>query len=72
MFWLPLLTLFGLLSTGKCSDKRSIIQNGQVKPTSYPNTAIDASTYSFHTYPANASELSYKGRWDSKKVSWWA
>ncbi|KAL1840850.1 hypothetical protein VTJ49DRAFT_7693 [Mycothermus thermophilus] len=49
-----------------------ILQNGQVRETNFPNTRIDPSDYTFTTYPANASEISYKGRWDSKHVSWWS
>ncbi len=71
MFWLLVLVACHLFSLGACSGE-TIIQNGQVKATTYPNTAIDVSAYAFHSYAANASELSYKGRWDSKKVSWWA
>jgi hypothetical protein len=72
MRWLSTLAVLALFSIGECSVKRSIVQNGQVKPTNYPNTAINAAAYALHSYPANASELAYKGRWDSKKVSWWA
>ncbi|KAK3939420.1 lipase [Diplogelasinospora grovesii] len=51
----------------------TILQNGQVKITNYPDTRIiNASASSFTTYPANAAEVSYKGRWDSKHVSWWS
>ena len=50
----------------------TILQNGQVRTTNFPNTRIDPSNYEFDTYPANASEISYKGRWDSKYVSWWS
>jgi hypothetical protein len=49
-----------------------ILQNGQLRITDYPNTVIDPSTYNFNTYPPDASELSYKGRWDSKHISWWS
>ncbi|KAH8199012.1 hypothetical protein TruAng_006841 [Truncatella angustata] len=35
-------------------------------------TKIDASSYSFQTFSATAPELSYKGRWDSRKISWWS
>lgn len=52
-------------------QERTILQNGQVRATDYPNTEVDASTYSFTTYPPNASEISYKGRWDADYVSWW-
>jgi hypothetical protein len=50
----------------------TILQNGQVRVTNFPDTRIDPSAYSFRTYPADASEISYKGRWDSKHVSWWS
>ncbi|OTB15330.1 hypothetical protein K445DRAFT_318164 [Daldinia sp. EC12] len=50
----------------------TILQNGQVRITDYPDTKIDISSYDFRTYDENATELSYKGRWDSKKVSWWS
>ena len=72
MLWFLVLALRGMFAPVECSTKRSIIQNGQVKVTAYPNTAIDTSAYTLNSYPANASELSYKGRWDSNKVSWWS
>ncbi|KAF4616262.1 hypothetical protein G7Y89_g15144 [Cudoniella acicularis] len=50
----------------------TILQNGQVRITNYPNTVIDASAYQFQSFSPNASELSYKGRWDSKYLSWWS
>ncbi|KAK4102995.1 Lipase, GDSL-like protein [Parathielavia hyrcaniae] len=50
----------------------TILQNGQIRATSFPDTRIDPSTYSFTTYPADAPEISYKGRWDSQHVSWWS
>ncbi|CAJ2504314.1 Uu.00g117080.m01.CDS01 [Anthostomella pinea] len=50
----------------------TILQNGQVRVTDYPETKVDASAYDFQTYDANATEISYKGRWDSKKVGWWS
>lgn len=52
-------------------QERTILQNGQVRVTDYPNTQIDPSAYSFTTYQPNASEISYKGRWDADYVSWW-
>ena len=51
---------------------RTILENGHARETNYPDTKIDISAYDFKTYPNNATEISYKGRWDSKKVSWWA
>lgn len=52
-------------------QERTILQNGQVRITDYPDTKIDPSAYSFTTYQPNASEISYKGRWDASYVSWW-
>ncbi|KAI0020678.1 SGNH hydrolase-type esterase domain-containing protein [Xylariomycetidae sp. FL0641] len=54
------------------SVRATILQNGQVRITDYPETKVDVSLYDFRTYDADAVELSYKGRWDSKKVSWWS
>lgn len=49
----------------------TIFQNDQVRITDYPNTVIDPDDYDFTTYPPSSAELSYKGRWDSKYISWW-
>lgn len=51
----------------------TILQNGQVRETNFPDTRVsDLIAYDFNTYDADAAELSYKGRWDSKKVSYWS
>ncbi|KAF2268167.1 acetylxylan esterase [Lojkania enalia] len=53
----------------------TILQNGQVRETHFLNTRtapITANTTGWKTYGPNATELSYKGRWDSKHISWWA
>jgi hypothetical protein len=53
----------------------TILQNGQVRETHFLDTKIDridANSTAWRTYGANATELSYKGRWDSKHISWWA
>lgn len=49
----------------------TILQNGQVRITDYPDTAIAslASNSSWRTYSPNATELSYKGRWDAQHIS---
>ncbi|KAH7361212.1 acetylxylan esterase [Pyrenochaeta sp. MPI-SDFR-AT-0127] len=66
--------LCGFLSTiTLCSS--TILQNGQVRETYFPDTkvaAIGTNSTGWKTYGANATELSYKGRWDSKHISWWA
>ncbi|APA11901.1 hypothetical protein sscle_08g066710 [Sclerotinia sclerotiorum 1980 UF-70] len=50
----------------------TIWQNDQVRITNYPDTKIDLDSYNLASFPPNSSELSYKGRWDSKYVSWWS
>ncbi|KAK4157028.1 lipase [Chaetomidium leptoderma] len=70
-----MLSLSGLAVAGLALFSQvsaTILQNGQVRETSFPDTRIDPSASSFRTYPANATEISYKGRWDSKHVSWWS
>lgn len=51
----------------------TILQNGQVREDPYPgqaaNITLDAS---WRTYDASADEIAYKGRWDSKHISWWS
>lgn len=49
-----------------------ILQNGQVRETNYPDTTTTLTCDSFETYDNDAEEIHYMGRWDSKKVSWWA
>ena len=52
-----------------------ILQNGQRRENPYPGQATSISVQGNSTwkqYPASASELSYKGRWDSKYISWWS
>ncbi|KAG9238734.1 GDSL-like Lipase/Acylhydrolase-like protein [Amylocarpus encephaloides] len=61
-----------LIATVVYLTSATILQNGQVRITNYPNTVIDAAAYQFQSYQANATELSYKGRWDSKYLSWWS
>ena len=53
----------------------TILQNGQVRPNDYPNTAISSASTAnsgWTTYPPSAPELSYKGRWDHQYISWWS
>ena len=64
------LAILGLALISRVSA--TILQNGQVRETNFPDTRIDRSAHSFKTYPANAPEISYKGRWDSQHVSWWS
>ncbi|KAL2198531.1 Lipase, GDSL-like protein [Corynascus similis CBS 632.67] len=70
MVSLSSLAIFGLSLVSQISA--TILQNGQVRDTNFLDTRIDPSAYSFKSYPANATEISYKGRWDSKYVSWWS
>ena len=53
--------------------RASILQNGQPRIEAYPNTtikAINAATdLQWKTYQPNATQISYKGRWDAKYTS---
>jgi hypothetical protein len=70
MLSLSRLAVLGLAFVSQASA--TILQNGQVRETNFPDTRADLSAHSFKTYSANAKEISYKGRWDSKHVSWWS
>ncbi|KAF1962933.1 acetylxylan esterase [Byssothecium circinans] len=57
----------------------TIYENGHERETHFVETKIASigsnnTQYStqWTTYGPNATELSYKGRWDSRHVSWWA
>ncbi|KAF2257227.1 GDSL-like Lipase/Acylhydrolase-like protein [Trematosphaeria pertusa] len=67
-------TLCGLASLVTLSTS-TIFQNGQERETHFIDTRvapITANSTGWKTYGPNATELAYKGRWDSKHVSWWA
>lgn len=60
---------FAALSTA------TILQNGQVRETHFLDTkipSIGTNSTGWKTFGPNVTELSYKGRWDSKHISWWA
>lgn len=54
----------------------TILQNGQVRTTDYHDTTIAPILNGRHshwkTYGPSCGELSYKGRWDDKYISWWS
>ena len=53
----------------------TILQNGQVRTIDYPDTTVSSIPINdslWTTYPPSALELSYKGRWDEKHISWWS
>lgn len=52
----------------------TILQNGQVRNTDFANTSIASVTVSSNwtSYGPNATEISYKGRWDEQYISWWS
>lgn len=56
------------------SVSATIYQNTQQRDDPYPGqaTVVTLDDGAWNTYPANASEISYKGRWDSKHISWWS
>lgn len=70
-----MLTNFALAAFAALTSA-TILQNGQVRTTAYPNITIPAilgdHNSSWTTYGPGASELSYKGRWDEKYISWWS
>ncbi|KAE8342096.1 hypothetical protein BDV24DRAFT_162651 [Aspergillus arachidicola] len=51
----------------------TILENGQERLNPYPGQAEEVSVDdSWKSYGADASEISYKGRWDSSYTSWWS
>ncbi|PVI07148.1 Lipase, GDSL-like protein [Periconia macrospinosa] len=53
----------------------TIYENGRERPTRFIDTKIaslGSNATAWSTYGPNATELSYKGRWDSQHISWWA
>lgn len=50
----------------------TILENGRPRVTDFPDTKVELAVDNYETYDADADEISYKGRWDSKKISWWA
>ncbi|KAL2839831.1 SGNH hydrolase-type esterase domain-containing protein [Aspergillus pseudoustus] len=71
-------TLLGLLSASLLASSASatILENGQLRLNPYPgqarplNCGIDKAAW--RTYEPDAEEISYKGRWDEKHISWWS
>ncbi|KAL4907761.1 hypothetical protein BDW74DRAFT_148067 [Aspergillus multicolor] len=51
----------------------TIMENGQPRLDPWPGqlSTIDLDS-SWRSYDADAPEISYKGRWDSKHISWWS
>ncbi|KAL3454231.1 SGNH hydrolase-type esterase domain-containing protein [Aspergillus insuetus] len=70
--WSPSFLLTTLLSWS-VSVSATILQNGQPRDDPYPGqvSTIDLDS-SWRNYDADAPEISYKGRWDSKHISWWS
>ncbi|KAJ0375203.1 hypothetical protein COL26b_006575 [Colletotrichum chrysophilum] len=50
----------------------TILENGRPRITDFPDTKVNLADGQYETYNADAEEISYKGRWDSKMISWWA
>lgn len=50
----------------------TILENGRPRTTDFIDTKVKLAAGDYKTYEADAEEISYKGRWDSKKTSWWA
>lgn len=67
----PLLYVTGLLPFVQAT----ILQNQQVRDDPYPGQAsivTVTNNTNWRLYPPNATEISYKGRWDSQYISWWS
>jgi hypothetical protein len=69
---MKLSSIYGTIVAAASLASATIWQNDQVRITDYPDTVIDPSGYQLNSYPPNATELSYKGRWDSKFISWYS
>lgn len=50
----------------------TILENGRPRITDFPDTKVNLADGQYETYNADVEEISYKGRWDSKMISWWA
>lgn len=52
----------------------TMLQNGQIRDTAFANTSIASvnSNSNWTSYGPNATEISYKGRWDTQHISWWS
>ncbi|KAL9114850.1 MAG: hypothetical protein Q9227_001093 [Pyrenula ochraceoflavens] len=69
------LALFSVLASLATIAQATIFQNEQVRDDPYPGQATivtAANSSAWRTYPPNATEISYKGRWDSRYISWWS
>ena len=72
-----LLRVFWTVTSIVAAVNAVILQNGQVRETHFLDTRTDSigngwNATAWSTYGANSTELSYKGRWDSQYISWWA
>ncbi|KAL4805360.1 SGNH hydrolase-type esterase domain-containing protein [Aspergillus unguis] len=72
MWFARLLTAF-LWSLSVSNVSATIMQNGQARDDPYPGqlSPIELDS-SWRSYDADAPEIAYKGRWDSKHISWWS
>ncbi|KAK6351449.1 hypothetical protein TWF718_004609 [Orbilia javanica] len=55
----------------------TILENGQPRLNPYPGQAVKIPNIAdndpnWKTYPPDAHQISYKGRWCSKYISWWS
>ena len=54
----------------------TIFQNDQIRDNPYPGQATlvtnAADATAWKIFPANTTEISYKGRWDANYISWWS
>ncbi|KKK22393.1 hypothetical protein ARAM_002234 [Aspergillus rambellii] len=71
--WTAPLLLLTTLFAGSPSVSATILQNGQPRDDPYPGQVPRIHLNdSWRSYGAGAPEIAYKGRWDSKHISWWS
>ncbi|KAH1911378.1 hypothetical protein KXV57_003082 [Aspergillus fumigatus] len=65
---------FLLLFTWLFTASGTILENGQARLNPYPGQAeiITLDKKTWRNYKPSAKEISYKGRWDDKHISWWS
>lgn len=64
------ISLTAALVAGWSFAAATILQNGQIREDPYPGQAAKITLDdTWRNYDANASEIAYKGRWDSRHIS---
>jgi len=72
IFVMKLTSIFPNVSAVIYLTSATILENGRPRPTNYPDPRIDPNACDWNTNEADTHELSYKGRWENKHISWWS